>query len=88
MYIVTNRITVAADIAEAFEETFATSMRDTLKGVPGLQRATLQRPEVDGHPYISTMDFDTKDHFLAWLKSDSFKASHSNASAPGMNSPN
>lgn len=33
------------------------------------------------------MEFEDKDAFMAWLKSDSFKASHSDVQAPGMQAP-
>jgi heme-degrading monooxygenase HmoA len=87
MFVITNRIDVKADTAAAFEKVFSESMRTTLQGVPGLKRATLMRPEKDGLPYVSTMEFDTRADFLAWLKSDSFKASHSNPNQPGMQAP-
>lgn len=81
MFIVTNRITVEPDNAAQFEEVFAASMRDTLVGVAGLHRSTLQRPEAPGLPYVSTMEFDSRDDFMTWMRSDSFRASHSNAEA-------
>lgn len=88
MFVVTNRLAIAPEGAAAFEENFARSMKDTLGDVPGLRRATLMRPEKEGLPFVSTMEFDEKQNFLDWLKSDSFKASHSNTSAPGMNAQN
>ena len=87
MYVITNRIDVPADTTEAFEKVFVESMRSTLDGVPGLNRTTLMRPAADGLPYVSTMEFDSKEDFLAWLRSDSFKASHSDDQAPGMQAP-
>ena len=81
MFVVTNRITVAPENAEAFEQTFGSSMRENLAGVAGLHRATLLRPESDGLPYVSTMEFDSKADFMAWMRSDSFRASHSDADA-------
>ena len=33
------------------------------------------------------MEFATKDDFMAWLGSDSFKAAHANVKAPGMQAP-
>ena len=88
MYIISNRIEVPAATREAFEKAFTDSMRDTLAGVPGLHRSTLMRPERDGLPYVSTMEFASKDDFVAWIRSDSFKASHSDEQAPGMQAPN
>ncbi|MEZ5150110.1 antibiotic biosynthesis monooxygenase family protein [Rhodococcus zopfii] len=87
MFIVTNRIPVPAEGAEAFEKVFVESMNTTLAGVPGLHRTTLQRPVGDDAPYVSTMEFDTRDDFFAWLKSDSFRAAHSDPDAPGMQAP-
>ncbi|MGD9701448.1 MAG: antibiotic biosynthesis monooxygenase [Acidimicrobiia bacterium] len=86
MYVIHNRIDVPADTAEAFERVFVDSMRN-LDGVPGLHRSTLLKPAAEGQPYVSTMEFETKDAFLAWLQSDSFKASHADAQAPGMRAP-
>ena len=86
MFVVTNRITVAPENAAAFEETFSASMRDHLDGVPGLTRATLQRPEAPGLPYVSTMEFGSREEFVAWMRSDSFRASHSDPAAAGMQS--
>ena len=80
-YTVMNRIEVGGEHAEHFEQVFATSMRDTLHGVPGLVRAGLLRPATPGLPYVSVMEFTTADAFRAWMKSDSFKAAHSGASA-------
>jgi len=87
MYVVHNRIEVAAEQAAAFEETFSASMRATLAGVPGLRRSLLLRPTKPGDPYVSTMEFDSVDDFRAWLKSDSFKAAHADVDAPGMEAP-
>ena len=87
MYIVHNRIEVPADEADAFQEVFTASMRTTLDGVPGLSRTTLLKPTKEGQPWVSTMEFDTKDDFMAWLGSESFKAAHANVHAPGMQAP-
>ncbi|MDO5682510.1 MAG: antibiotic biosynthesis monooxygenase family protein [Propionibacteriaceae bacterium] len=88
VFIVSNRIEVEADRAELFEKVFIDSMRTTLEGVPGLHRVTLQKPARPGLPYISTMEFDSPADFQAWLSSDSFKASHSDDQAEGMQAPN
>lgn len=87
LFIVSNRIAVSAEQAEAFEGVFIDSMRTTLDGVGGLHRVTLQRPERPGLPYVSTMEFDTADDFRAWMGSDSFKRAHSGEQAEGMQAP-
>ncbi len=87
MYVVHNRIEVAAGEAEAFERAFVGSMRATLAGVPGLRRSLLMRPASPNQPYVSTMEFDSKDDFRAWMKSDSFRAAHADTDAAGMQAP-
>jgi heme-degrading monooxygenase HmoA len=85
MYVVQNRINSPA--SEAFEAHFAESLRNNLKDVVGLQRAALLKPTGDDQPYVATMEFESKDAFLAWMRSDSFRAAHGNADAPGMQAP-
>lgn len=87
MFIVSNRIDVTTDQAEAFESVFIDSMRSTLEGVGGLHKVTLQRPGRPDLPYLSTMEFDSEDDFKAWLRSDSFKKAHSDDQAVGMQAP-
>jgi len=87
MFVVHNRIEVSADTAEAFEKAFTESMRTTLAGVPGLTRSLLMRPGDPSQPYVSTMEFDSRDSFRAWMKSDSFRAAHADTQAPGMQAP-
>jgi heme-degrading monooxygenase HmoA len=87
MFVVHNRIEAPAEIAETFEKNFVESMRATLAGVPGLVRSTLMRPAESGQPYVSTMEFDSKESFFNWMKSDSFRSSHSDSGAPGMQAP-
>ncbi|MGW9403010.1 antibiotic biosynthesis monooxygenase family protein [Arthrobacter sp. NPDC055585] len=87
MYVVVNTLEITPDTAEAFEKAFIDSMAH-LEGVPGLGRSTLMRPEGASNTYLSTMEFDSRESFMDWLKSDSFKASHSDDQAPGMQAPN
>ncbi len=47
-----------------------------LKNVPGLLRTSLQRPTKPEQPYVSTMEWENQAAFMAWMKSDSFRASH------------
>ena len=87
MYVVVNTLEITPDSDEAFEKAFIDSMAH-LEGVPGLGRSTLMRPEGASSTYLSTMEFDSRESFMAWLRSDSFKASHSDDQAPGMQAPN
>lgn len=83
MYIVTNRIDVPAERAEAFEERFIGNMRNNLPKVAGLSRATLDRPVHENTPYKVTMEFEAESDFEAWKSSEAFRASHARpATAP------
>lgn len=81
MYIVTNRIDVPAERAEAFEERFIGNMRNNLPQVVGLARATLDRPVDESTPYKVTMEFEAEADFEAWKSSEAFRASHSRPAA-------
>lgn len=84
LYIVTNRIDVPAERAEAFEERFIGNMRNNLPKVAGLSRATLDRPVNENTPYKVTMEFEAESDFEAWKSSEAFRAAHSRpAAAPG-----
>jgi len=75
MYVVVNRITVDPARSASFADVFAASMSH-LEGVPGLVRSTLLTPATDGLPFVSTMEFDSREDFTAWLRSESFRRSH------------
>lgn len=87
MFVVHNLLTVGPDEAAEFEKVFSTSMAETLGGVPGLKRTTLMRPDKPGDAYVSTMEFEDRAAFSAWMKSDSFKQAHSDPEATGMRAP-
>jgi heme-degrading monooxygenase HmoA len=87
MYIVQNRIEVPAEGAAEFERGFVANMRATLSGVPGLRRSALLRPTKPEQPYVAAMEFDSADDFMAWMRSDAFRAAHANAKAPGAHAP-
>ncbi|MFN8168596.1 MAG: antibiotic biosynthesis monooxygenase [Candidatus Nanopelagicales bacterium] len=75
MYVVVNRIQVAPGRGEEFAASFAESMSH-LDGVPGLRRSTLLAPATPDGEYLSTMEFDSPEHFQAWRRSDSFAQAH------------
>lgn len=89
MHIISsNRIEVPVEIREAFEMAFIDSMRDTLAGVTGCtgRRSCVPRRTVCRicRPWSSTLATT----FIDWIRSDSFKASHSDEQAPGLQAPN
>lgn len=87
MYIVTNRIDVPAERAEAFEERFIGNMRNNLPKVEGLTRATLDRPVDENTPYKVTMEFEAESDFEAWKNSEAFRASHTRPAAAADAAP-
>lgn len=87
MYIVTNRISVPAERAQAFEERFIGNMRNNLPKVSGLARATLDRPVDPAAPYKVTMEFATETDFEGWRDSEAFRASHGKPAGPSESAP-
>jgi heme-degrading monooxygenase HmoA len=75
MYVVVNRITVEPAHSDEFAAIFADSMSH-LEGVPGLRRSTLLAPSSPEGTFMSTMEFDSREDFQAWVKSESFARSH------------
>lgn len=75
MYVVVNRITVEPSRSDEFAATFAESMSH-LEGVPGLRRSTLLAPSSPEGTFMSTMEFETREDFQAWVTSESFSRSH------------
>jgi len=51
-------------------------MRTFMPGVPGLLHSTLLKPTKDDQPYVSVNEFESEEHFRAWVASDSFREAH------------
>jgi heme-degrading monooxygenase HmoA len=77
MYIVTNRVPVAADWREAFEERFR-QRAGQVEQQPGFVRMEVMRPAGDGLPYLVQTAWQDRAAFDDWLKSDDFNAAHAN----------
>lgn len=80
MYLAMNRFTVRPENAEAFEALWLG--RDShLKGLPGfVEFHMLKGPEADGTVlYSSHTIWESEAHFLAWTRSDAFRAAHKDA---------
>jgi heme oxygenase (staphylobilin-producing) len=75
MYVVVNRIRVEPGRGEEFAASFAESMSH-LEGVEGLRRSTLLAPSSPDGEFMSTMEFDSQEHFRAWVRSESFALAH------------
>lgn len=83
MYIAMNRFRIALGREAVFEELWRE--RDShLEGVPGFREFKLLRGPCDEEAtlYASHTLWDSEEAFLAWTKSESFKAAHRNARAP------
>ncbi|MEM6595548.1 MAG: antibiotic biosynthesis monooxygenase [Pseudomonadota bacterium] len=80
MFIAMNRFTVKTENAKAFEDLWLN--RDShLKDMDGfVEFQMLKGPEEDDMIlYASHTVWATKEDFLAWTKSDAFRAAHKNA---------
>ncbi|MEM8826475.1 MAG: antibiotic biosynthesis monooxygenase [Pseudomonadota bacterium] len=80
MYIAMNRFKIVPGQEDAFETVWRE--RDThLEDVPGYREFQLVRgPGHDDHTlYASHTLWDSKEDFVAWTKSEAFRAAHKNA---------
>ncbi|MCG5482210.1 MAG: antibiotic biosynthesis monooxygenase [Sinorhizobium meliloti] len=82
MFFAMNRFRVAAGQEEAFEAVW--KARDSsLSEMPGFIEFHLLRgdsvPEEGYTPFISKSAWETRDAFIAWTKSDNFRAAHRSA---------
>jgi len=75
MITVANRIYVKSEYAEAFETAFR-ERAGLVDGMPGFLSNTVLRPVNDGDPYIILTLWDTRQHFLDWVRSDAFQKGH------------
>ncbi len=75
MITVANRIYVKSEYAEAFETAFR-ERAGLVDGMPGFLSNTVLRPVNDGEPYIILTLWDTRQHFLDWVRSDAFQKGH------------
>ncbi|MEM9169769.1 MAG: antibiotic biosynthesis monooxygenase [Pseudomonadota bacterium] len=82
MYIAMNRFKIVPGNEAAFEEVWAS--RDShLKDVPGFETFHLVRgPQTDDYTlYASHTVWASEDDFVAWTKSEAFRAAHASAGA-------
>ena len=77
MYVVTNRVPVAPDWREQFEERFRKRAGQVDKQ-PGFLRMDVMRPESDDVPYLVMTVWETEQAFRDWVGSDDFKLAHQN----------
>jgi heme-degrading monooxygenase HmoA len=77
MFVVANRVPVAPDWAEQFEERFRKRTGQVEKQT-GFVRMEILKPVSKDTPYVVLTAWESQAAFLAWLKSDDFKLAHSN----------
>ena len=75
MVAVANRIFVAPEYAEPFEERFR-ARAGLVDGMPGFISNLVLRPTDEGDPYIVLTFWQSHDDFEAWTKSDAFIKGH------------
>jgi heme-degrading monooxygenase HmoA len=75
MIVVSNRIPVNPEYAEAFETRFR-ERAGLVDGMPGFVKFQILRPTQEGNPYIVQTYWETQTHFTAWTESEEFKQGH------------
>jgi heme oxygenase (mycobilin-producing) len=75
MITTANRIFVAPEFAEQFENNFRNRAR-MVDGMPGFVSNQLLRPVNVGDPYIVFTVWESREHFEAWVRSPEFKMGH------------
>lgn len=79
MITVANRIYVHPDYAEAFEERFR-RRAGLVDGMEGFLSNLVLRPSKPTDPYVVLTFWESKQHFVAWTKSDEFVRGHAQSS--------
>ena len=77
MYCVINRVPVAPDYREAFEERFR-HRAGQVEQQPGFVRMAVLRPESEETPYLVETLWRDRAAFQAWVQSEDFKQAHAN----------
>ena len=75
MITVANRIFVASEYAEAFEERFRNRAK-LVDGMPGFISNQVLRPVNAGDPYVVFTLWESRKHFEAWIRSEEFAKGH------------
>ncbi len=77
MYVVSNRVPVAAGWEEQFEERFRQRAGQVDKQ-PGFVRMQILRPADEASPYVVLTTWESEAAFKAWVGSEDFKLAHQN----------
>jgi heme-degrading monooxygenase HmoA len=77
MFIVANRIPVALDWQDEFENRFRLRV-EQMDQLPGFVSMQILKPESEGAPYVVLTSWLDENAFQAWIKSEDFKQAHQN----------
>jgi heme oxygenase (mycobilin-producing) len=77
MYVVANRVPVAAEWHDAFEERFR-ARAGQVDLQPGFVRMEILRPDAEDGVYVVLTHWQDKAAFENWVGSDDFKIAHQN----------
>jgi heme-degrading monooxygenase HmoA len=77
MFVVANRVYVASEWTDKFEERFRNRVGQIEKQV-GLIRMEILRPISAGSPYVVLTTWQDQQAFENWVGSDDFKKAHQN----------
>ncbi|MEM7254545.1 MAG: antibiotic biosynthesis monooxygenase family protein [Pseudomonadota bacterium] len=77
MYVVANRVPVAAAWREEFERRFR-ERAGQIDAQPGFLRMEILKPADDKSPYVVLTAWRDAEAFGAWVGSEDFKAAHRN----------
>ncbi len=77
MFCVMNRVPVAAEWREAFEERFR-QRAGQVERQAGFVRLAVLRPTSEGTPYVVQTLWQDQKAFEAWIGSEDFKQAHAN----------
>lgn len=75
MITVANRIFVASEYGQVFEERFRTRA-GLVDDMPGFISNQLLRPVNEGDPYVVLTFWESRSHFEAWVNSEAFVKGH------------
>ena len=77
MFIVANRIPVASDWENEFEERFRKRAGE-IESQPGFVQMQILKPLSEDAPYIVQTTWKNEAAFQNWIKSEDFKVAHQN----------
>jgi heme-degrading monooxygenase HmoA len=77
MFIVANRVPVAPDYTEMFEQRFR-ARAGQIEKQPGFVRMQVLQPAKPELPYVVLTSWQDKASFEAWVGSEDFRAAHAN----------